>query len=280
MSKLIQDGAMTRSFGLWLVISLFGTAAFSGLSGVRAQEAKPPRVSRQARAAALAADPAVDRGRKQFVQACAFCHGNDATGGRGPDLLRSSLVAHDLKGDLIGVVVHQGRPDKGMPPLPLTDDQVADVAAFLHALAAEAIASSEVPEGYAVERLLTGNAETGKAYFNGAGGCSGCHSPTGDMAAAVAKYSPLDLETHMLYPEGHFKSVVVTLASGETVEGPLVHIDDFEVGMRDGVGWYRSFVRDRVKVEVKDRLAAHRALLDRLTQADIHNLFAYLQGLK
>ena len=100
------------------------------------------------------------------------------------------------------------------------------------------------------------------------------------MAAAVEKYSALDLETHMLYPEGHFKSVAVTLPSGEKIEGPLEHLDDFEVGLRDGNGWYRSFARDRVKVEVKDRLAAHRELLDKLTQADIHNLFAYLQGLK
>jgi hypothetical protein len=33
-------------------------------------------------------------------------------------------------------------------------------------------------------------------------------------------------------------------------------------------------------VEVKDRLAAHRELLEKLTQEDIHNLFAYLQSLK
>jgi cytochrome c oxidase cbb3-type subunit 3 len=271
---------MIRSVGFWFAIVLLVMAGSSGLSRSRAQEPKPPRISRQAKAAALAADPAVERGRKQYAQSCAFCHGPDATGGRAPDLMRSPLVAHDLKGDLIGVVVHQGRPDKGMPALPLSDDQVAEVAAFLHARAAEALASSEVPEGYAVERLLTGNADAGKAYFSGAGGCSGCHSPAGDMAAAVEKYSALDLETHMLYPEGHFKSVAVTLPSGEKIEGPLEHLDDFEVGLRDGNGWYRSFARDRVKVEVKDRLAAHRELLDKLTQADIHNLFAYLQGLK
>jgi cytochrome c oxidase cbb3-type subunit 3 len=59
-----------------------------------------------------------------------------------------------------------------------------------------------------------------------------------------------------------------------------VHIDDFEISLRDESGWYRSFSRDRVKVEVQDRLAAHRELLDKLTQADIHNLFAYMQSLK
>src|SRR5580700_11876913 len=93
---------------------------------VRAQQPAPApvkRVSRQEKAAALAADPAVERGRKQFVESCGFCHGADATGARGPDLMRSALVAHDVKGDLIGPVIHQGRPDKGMPAFPLSDEQ-------------------------------------------------------------------------------------------------------------------------------------------------------------
>jgi len=39
-------------------------------------------------------------------------------------------------------------------------------------------------------------------------------------------------------------------------------------------------LRDRVKVELRDPLTAHRELLDKLTQADVHNLFAYLENLK
>src|SRR5271170_2932728 len=66
-------------------------------------------------------DPAIERGHKQFEQSCGFCHGPDATGARGPDLVRSPLVAHDVKGDLIGGVIRQGRPDKGMPAMPLPD---------------------------------------------------------------------------------------------------------------------------------------------------------------
>jgi mono/diheme cytochrome c family protein len=104
---------MIRSFGFWFAIVFLVMAGSSGLSRSGAQEPKPPRVSRQAKAAALAADPAVERGRKQYAQSCAFCHGPDATGGRAPDLMRSALVAHDVKGDLIGVVVHQGRLDRG-----------------------------------------------------------------------------------------------------------------------------------------------------------------------
>src|SRR6266705_2206815 len=84
---------------------------------------------------AVSQDPAVERGHKQFEQACGFCHGPDATGARGPDLVRSPLVAHDVKGDKLGEIIRLGRPDKGMPAMPLTDQQVLDIAAYLHARA-------------------------------------------------------------------------------------------------------------------------------------------------
>jgi cytochrome c oxidase cbb3-type subunit 3 len=39
-------------------------------------------------------------------------------------------------------------------------------------------------------------------------------------------------------------------------------------------------VRDRVKVTVHDPLQAHREMLAKYTDADIHNLFAYLETLR
>src|SRR6202045_1713341 len=44
---------------------------------------------------------AAERGWKIFIPTCAFCHGNDAHGKSGPDLVRSALVLHDNKGDVI-----------------------------------------------------------------------------------------------------------------------------------------------------------------------------------
>ena len=229
---------------------------------------------------AVSQDPAIERGHKQFQQSCGFCHGPDATGARGPDLVRSPLVAHDVKGDKIGEIIRLGRPDKGMPAMPVTDLQVLDIAAYLHARALEAVRSSGVPSAYPIEKLLTGDPEAGKTYFNGGGNCKNCHSPTGDLASIAAKYSPIDLEARMLYPHGKHVIAVVTLPSGEQVKGPLAHADDFVIALSDASGWYRSFSRDRVKVELQDPLTAHRELLDRLTQADVHNLFAYLESLK
>ena len=270
LAKLAPSLALIFSFGF--------SSGVIGAPLPRAEKAAP-----QEKPAKDAA--AVDRGRTLFEQSCGFCHGRDATGARAPDLVRSPLVAHDVNGNLIGEVIRHGRPDKGMPPIAtMTDEQVAEIAAFLHARALQAIESAGVPRSYPVEKLLTGNADTGKAFFNGAGGCADCHSPTGDLAAIATKYSPIELEANMLYPGGRQATArataVVTLPSGEQIKGALVHADDFMVGLRDAFGWYRSFSRDRVKVELQDPLTVHRELLGKLTQADVHNLFAYLETLK
>src|ERR1700682_1285437 len=154
----------------------------AGVGLVLVMSAQNSTAKQKADGNGAAAVAAAERGRKQFEQSCGFCHGADATGARGPDLVRSPLVAHDVKGQQIGEVIHQGRPDKGMPAMPLTDSQVLDIAAFLHARAAEALHSASVPKAYPVERLLTGNAQAGRAFFDGPGGCNKCHSATGDLA--------------------------------------------------------------------------------------------------
>jgi len=235
----------------------------------------PPQPTPEQRAA-------IDRGRTQFQQACGFCHGPDATGARGPDLVRSALVAHDARGDLIGEVIRNGRPDKGMPALPLSGEQISDISAFLHARAKEAIESSGVPSDYPFEKLLTGNAEKGKAYFEGAGGCVKCHSPGGDLAGISKKYNSIELEAHMLYPKEQPVLATVTLPSGQQLSGTVSHIDDFSIGIRVGNkdGWYRSFPRGKVKVELKDPLEAHRELLPKISQEQMHDLFSYLYTFK
>jgi cytochrome c oxidase cbb3-type subunit 3 len=227
-------------------------------------------------------DPAtVERGRSQFKSSCGFCHGEDATGNRAPDLIRSTSLSHDIDGDVLTSVIRNGRPDKGMPGFAtLSAPQIADMIVFLHHQAYDALHSNKVPNDYPLAKLLTGNAATGKAYFNGPGGCSGCHSPTGDLQGIASKYSPLELQQRFLYPaKGSIRTVTVK-AGGEVIEGKLVHADEFEVAVTDKDGWYRSWPRSRVQIEIHDPLAAHKALMPKYTDADIHNLFAYLETLK
>lgn len=228
----------------------------------------------------------IQLGGQTYLQSCGFCHGPDATGARGPDLIRSPLVAHDVNGDQIGPVIRNGRPDKGMPALPLSDDQIKAIAAYLHDRTQQSLDSARLPKTYDLGKLLTGKAAAGRTYFDGPGGCAQCHSASGDLKGIAGKYAPLDLEARMLYPEGRRNrrpvtvTATVTLPSGEQVTGKVEHLDEFNVAIVDSSGWYRSFDRGSVKVDVHDPLAAHRDLLNTITQDDFHNLFAYLETLK
>ncbi len=225
---------------------------------------------------------AVERGRSQFKGSCGFCHGEDATGGRAPDLLRSTAVNHDVNGDQIAPILRNGKPDLGMPGFSnLSAGQISDIVAFLHSQAEEALHSNGVPRDYPLKKLLTGNADAGKAYFNGAGGCAKCHSPTGDLAGVARKYSPLELQQRMLYPGGRARvTAIVTQANGQKMEGRVVNNDEFDIAITGQDGAYHSWSRSAVKVEIHDSLAAHRELFTKYTDADIHNLFAYMVTLK
>jgi cytochrome c oxidase cbb3-type subunit 3 len=129
------------------------------------------------------------------------------------------------------------------------------------------------------EDLATGNAKAGERYFDTA--CAKCHSPTGDLAGIGSKYSPVDLQSRFLMPKSR-KPVMatVTTATGEKVSGRALVINNFDVSVQDADGKTHKWPADSVKVEKEDPLEAHRELLPKYTDADVHNIFAYLVTLK
>jgi cytochrome c oxidase cbb3-type subunit III len=231
-------------------------------------------------------DPAaVERGQKIFSTNCGFCHGSGAQGGdTGPDLVRSPLALDDERGDKIGPVILQGRANKGMPAFHLPAEQIQDIAAFLRSRQQAAIDRN----AYAILNVVTGDRQRGREYFNGAGHCNTCHSPSGDLAGIAKKYDPVALQSRFLYPRTRSSDsqpirsqVTVTLVSGQTFAGILEYLDDFNVALRDDAGEYHSFARDaRLKIDVHDPLAAHADLLKKYTDADMHDILAYLETLK
>jgi cytochrome c oxidase cbb3-type subunit 3 len=223
----------------------------------------------------------VQSGSLVFRQHCSFCHGRDAGGGEsGPDLTRSKLVTQDVDGEKIGAVVRNGRVDKGMPRFNLSYQEIAGLTAFIHTQQNNARARKGGRKGVDVADLQTGNVEAGKQYFDGAGGCASCHSPTGNLAGVASRYKGLELEEQMLYPRQAKSKVAVTLASGEMIAGTLAYLDEFTVGLIDSTGVYRSWRISDVQYKVDAPVNAHAELLSKYTDADIHNLMAYLQTMR
>jgi len=220
---------------------------------------------------------AAGRGRALYTQYCINCHGALAKGtDLAPDLIRSPLVLRDRLGNEV-VPALQRLPDHKRD---LTSAQVVDITHFLKEQV-EATARNRNPTR--PPNVLTGNAEAGRAYFNGAGKCSTCHSPTGDLAGVGARFrDPIDLQQRFLFPR-RTKPVQVTVtgAGGPSVTGDLVRIDDFNVALKDAAGEFHAFARSgNLRVEVNDPLKAHNELLDVYTDQDMHNVVRYLESLK
>ena len=112
---------LSAAIGLFEV-ALLGVAVIEGQGpgGFVAYPQRPP------------GDPmSIERGKTLWGVNCTFCHGVDARGGDGggPNLLRSSIMLDDQNGELIAPVVQKGRG--AMSAIPLSTEQIADIAAFL-----------------------------------------------------------------------------------------------------------------------------------------------------
>lgn len=228
-------------------------------------------------------------GQSRFAARCGFCHGRDAEGGEsGTDLTRSMLVAADVRGDKIRPVVRQGRADKGMPAFALTDADMAAIVAFIHDAKTKADTASGGRRTVDVGDLQTGDAEAGRRYFNGAGGCAACHALTGTFATIGSRYQGLALLQRMLYPGSGRDAgpsptpaiVSVTTSAGQVISGKLAYRDEFTISVIDADGWTRSWPITAVKISADDPLRAHREHLATYTDDDMHNVLAYLQTLR
>ena len=245
-------------------------------------------------------DPAlIERGKTLYSVTCSACHGVDLRGGQlgGPNLLRSQLVLNDQQGELILPIVKGSRAEKGMPPIPMSEEDVKAVAEFIHSVAASSRGQGAPPGSDAPPPdPVVGNATSGQAYF--AAKCASCHSPTGDLQGIASRVPDARALQNLWVSGGGGRGgrggrgaasdgppptlATVTLPSGEKVEGELVRIDDFLLTLKQSDGTVRSIRRegDLPKVDVKDPLEPHRALWAVYTDKDMHDVTAYLVTLK
>lgn len=241
-------------------------------------------------------DPAlIERGKALYAVTCSACHGVDLRGGQlgGPNLLRSQLMLNDHQGELLLPVIRGSRAEKGMPPIPMTEDDVKAVSEFIHSVAAASRGQGAPPGSDAPPPdPVVGDSAAGQAYF--AAKCGTCHSPTGDLQG-IATRVPDARALQNLWVSGGAGGrgrggpsnarpviVAVTLPSGEKLEGELVRHDDFIVTVRLADETIRSVRRDGdlPRVEFRDPLEAHKTLLITYTDKDMHDVTAYLVTLK
>jgi cytochrome c oxidase cbb3-type subunit III len=232
-------------------------------------------------------------GQRLFAANCGFCHGSDARGGAegGPNLTRSAIATGDRQ-RFVGFL-KVGRPPR-MPAFDLPDAEVETLYAFIKSQTVAARESGASDPNV----ILVGDAQAGKAYFDGEGKCAGCHSVTGDLRGVGGKYTPEQLQGRMVLARGNGgypglvfpgqrvfadkpRTADVTFGN-ETVSGEVVNVSDYLITLKRSDGSIVSFTRDGAKpaVAIHDSLQAHIDMLPKWTDRNMHDVTAYLVTIK
>lgn len=224
---------------------------------------------------------AAARGAPLYQQNCAFCHGAQARGAEGPNLVVSDVVLGDDHGEHLTPFLKKGRPEKGMPGFPaLSDDQLRDISEFVH-LQVEDVANRGT---YHLENIVVGNAEAGKAYV--AKNCTNsCHTVASFDHIATKFRTPELLQRDWVWPNRPNDGSLAVTATVKTpdgvLSGPITQISDFKVTLKDSTGQTHVIERGPgVSVETRDPLDPHQELIMTLKNDDLHNVTAYLETLK
>src|ERR1700683_3012454 len=105
----------------------------------------------------------VSAGQKLCQKSWTACHGENAKGGRGPDLT-SGQWRWGRSADAILKNILQGIPGTEMPAFPMPSSDGVSIVAYLHSL------KSNPPD-----EKLRGDAVPGRELFFGSAKCSECH---------------------------------------------------------------------------------------------------------
>jgi putative heme-binding domain-containing protein len=225
---------------------------------------------------ALYAQGSDSAGRKLFLASCSGCHGANAEGGRGPNLIEGRILRR-LDDAALFASIKSGVPGTDMPPTNLPDDQIRSVAAYVRSLSAPAY-----------QTKVDGDADAGAAVFFGQAGCSGCHMIRGrggflgpDLTDIGALRTVQQLREALLKPSARiadgYEGVRVTMRDGSKISGVARNANNYSMQILQKNGALRLLAMDDVReVEFRKSSLMPEDFDKRLAAADIANVLAFL----
>lgn len=218
-------------------------------------------------------------GARLYTMHCAQCHG--ATGDQvGTVDLRSGKFKRASTDPQLMNLVTSGIPAAGMPGFKFDSAELTGIVAYLRNMTTFDAASVPV-----------GNADQGRALFEGKGGCRTCHrvdargaglAPNlGDIGAirtaAALQAAILDPSAAMLPINRPVRAVT---KDGRIINGRRLNEDTFTVQLMDDRGVLVSFVKDDLREYTVLTQSPMPAYSGKLTSAEVADLVAYLLTLK
>jgi len=217
-------------------------------------------------------------GERAYRDRCANCHGPNGDLVPGINFSQGQF-RRQMTDDDLSRIIRQGIPNTPMPPSNVSEQQAAQIVAYLRSLAAAKPAAA-----------IAGDAARGKGLFESKGNCTACHSVSGiggrvgpDLSNVGAARQAVFLERALLNPQENVQPdhrfYRVVLQDGTTVTGRLLGHDTFAVRLIDTREQLRSFLKSDLKSHgfTESPMPSYK---DRLTPQEIADLVSYLSSLR
>jgi putative heme-binding domain-containing protein len=254
-----------------LSILVTGVVAFAQQTPEKNPAANNPHVGNR---------ESIRAGMTLYRTRCADCHGLDASGYRGPDLV--GAIAGGMPDERLYQTIRKGIPGTEMPPTTdeaMPDDDVLMIIAYLKSV-------GSVPAG---ERPV-GNVENGARVFQTQ--CTSCHRVAGkggrlgpDLSRIGVARSRAALVREIRTPSEwvppQFETVTIVTKDGQRIRGAKKNEDVFSIQIMDTRERLMGFLKADIQDVVYDKNSLMPAFpAGRLNDSDLTDLVGYLSSLR
>jgi putative heme-binding domain-containing protein len=220
----------------------------------------------------------VAAGGRLYRSICAECHGAKGEGGRGPRLDTGAFI-HGSSDEALFNNIQRGIPGTEMPGIYNEGKQIWQIVAFVRNLSRVGGSSQ-----------AAGDPTRGAGVYRRSG-CAACHFIDGeggrlgpDLSVIGSARSREHLRQSLAEPSAVVAKawwpVEVAMKDGATVRGYVLNEDTYHVRLIDESEKLRSIPRDAVREVTVRRRESRMPSYDKLSEADMNDLLAYLSSLR
>ncbi|OLD15656.1 MAG: hypothetical protein AUJ01_11845 [Acidobacteria bacterium 13_1_40CM_3_65_5] len=188
---------------------------------------------------------------------CADCHGLDASGYRGPDLV--AAVAGGATDERLFQTIRKGVPGTEMPPTEAPDNDLLLIIAYLHSVGT--VTATERP---------TGNVENGAKLFS---------SRVGIARSRTALVREIRTPSEFVAP--NYETVTLVTKDGQRIRGAKKNEDVFSIQVMDTRERIQGFLKSNLQDVVYEKVSLMPEYgPGRLNDNDLNDLVGYLSTLR
>jgi len=249
-------------------------AAVCGVAAAAAQTRQEPPLN------PFQPTPAIlQEGMAAFRANCAYCHGMDGRGARGPDL--TGIFASGATEDMLYPIVRRGIPGTEMPPAGVFLQEPDTWKALMYLRTLGVPPPSEPPRG---------NAANGERIFWAR--CGGCHRVNdrgGVLGPDLSRVGTARTRATLVRQirgavegfQAGYEPVTVTTADGRTIRGTRKNADLFSVQVMDSSERLQGYVKSDVRTVVEEKRSIMPAYsVEQLSEQELDDLLRFLGTLR